>query len=339
MRLVVVTGRDGHVGHAALRFRRELREQGAGALEAQQPGVGLGRDAELAAEALGHVAPAPTRFVHERLDPQRAMGGRQLTAQPADVGRERTVVGARGRRGREASELVVEETEPLRPRRRVSHALEQPFAGGPEGLLDGEDGVVQLRDVAEERRRTPGAELHLDAELMPGDAGHARAHLVADDEPAESASGGADLTLVDVQAVAEPQDESDAVAGHLPAEEADAVPFLVAHVCADDGTSRSCRGALRRLVDTPLGFPAGEDQTLRHDDSLPRGCGPPRLLRSSGVRKWELGQRGGWDVAKSVDGGISSTGRSCSRVVAHRRRRARWQGRPARPESPRSGAR
>src|SRR3954454_7292540 len=68
VRLVGVPGRVGGVGE-----RLPGPQQVDGVLEAQQPGDGLGCEADLPAEALGEVAPAPAGVARELLDPHGAV--------------------------------------------------------------------------------------------------------------------------------------------------------------------------------------------------------------------------------------------------------------------------
>jgi hypothetical protein len=73
--LVVVAGSHGRLGQGWAVRRDEERR---GVLEAEEPRVGLGREAELAAEALRDEAPAPSGLVHERLNPGLASRRHQL---------------------------------------------------------------------------------------------------------------------------------------------------------------------------------------------------------------------------------------------------------------------
>ena len=65
------------------------------------------------------------------------------------------------------------------------------------------------------------------------------------------------LAFVDIDAVAEPQNQGHAVARHLPAQETATRPLLVADVLPDGAPAGSGGGALRRLMCPPVRTPGG----------------------------------------------------------------------------------
>jgi hypothetical protein len=139
-------------------------QQVPGPVEANDPGGGLGRQADLGAEPAGEVAAAPAGLGRQFRHARGAARPEQAAPRPGDLGRYR-LRPARGAAQQREQDLI-EDREPFPPAARLGQAGAQFRAHAAEHAVRGQVDVRELPGrQAEQRPRAERPPRHLDAGL------------------------------------------------------------------------------------------------------------------------------------------------------------------------------